>query len=48
MIFGQIFEQRSSLEVPSTPMNSQELAEYLSEGMGISVSPMSAMRLTAV
>lgn len=48
MILTDMFERRSSLEVPSTPMNSQELAEYLSDGMGISVSPASAMRLTAV
>lgn len=48
MILGAMFEQRSSLEAPSTPMNSKELTEYLFEGQGISVSPASAMRLTAV
>lgn len=48
MIFGAMFEQRSSLENPATPMNSQELGELLCAGNGIAVSPASAMRLTAV
>lgn len=48
MIIGAMFEERSSLESPSTPMNSQELAEAIFGGNHISVSPASAMRLTAV
>lgn len=48
MILNAMFEQRSSLESPSTPMNSKELAEHLGLDGGITVSPVSAQRLTAV
>ena len=48
MIFGAMYEQRSSLESPNTPMNSQELAEYLGAANGITVSPAMAQKLTAV
>lgn len=48
MIFGAMYEQRSSLENPSTAMNSQALAEYLGDINGITVSPAMAQKLTAV
>ncbi len=48
MIFGAMYEQRSSLENPNTPMNSQELTEYLGAVNGITVSPAMAQKLTAV
>lgn len=48
MIFAAMYEQRSSLENPSTAMNSQALAEYLGDINGITVSPAMAQKLTAV
>lgn len=48
MIFGAMYEQRSSLENPNTPMNSQELAAYVEAVNGITVSPAMAQKLTAV
>lgn len=48
MIFGALYEQRSSLESPATSLSSEALGELFGEANGIAVSPATAQKLTAV
>lgn len=48
MILGAMYENRSSLENPATNIGSQELGELLCSRNGITVSPATAQKLTAV
>lgn len=48
MIFGSMYESRSSLENPATKLSSKALGELLCSANGINVSPETAQKLTAV
>lgn len=48
MIFDAFAGESRSLENPSTPLNGDELTEWLSERQGVIVSPDSALKLAAV
>lgn len=47
MILGAMFERRS-LENPATPLNGEELAEWVSDRQGVTVNPETALKLAAV
>lgn len=48
MIFGMMAAESRSLENPSTPLNAEELSEWLSERQGVIVNPGTALKLAAV
>lgn len=48
MIFDAFAGESRSLENPATPLNGEELAEWLSERQGVIVNPDTALRLAAV
>lgn len=48
MIFDAFAGESRSLENPSTPLNGEELAEWLTERQGVVVNPDTALRLAAV